>query len=956
MRPTVSTSSRWIGLRSELLDLSHTNGQVSYALRQNNRPQAVWSVQLRGVPKNLIRHYADNRREPPPFETTDKSKQQASDGQSWLLGLLRKTFSRSGPENRPWEVRREGDEAEGYEPDAEWESLQVLSSLVRRIKTEIESGDAVEDLLEIEFELKEAIDDLIPRLAREEFPAVHVRLINEAWNFLYTPQLGNIAEYKGTEVVRSEDAARRHFSIDELKKLLFLVAQFPEVSEFHVELGRKIYQKLMQSMAVDDQAAQEQFTRFILLLSRNHADNEMLIAFNELLRILKHVDENTAAVLVSIINNISDERVQEVVVSRLFQNVFMDIGAFNIILQSAIEHEQRNIWRVYASIFSPEASGNSSLEPNLDTLELLFRYVVQDYESQESKQFMEGVKEALFDGSSEPSFDIMENQSLYRSYLTACIVSGHNDVGTKLFDLFSDSEMMPSLEPETWQVLAQWITYFDGNIEKLSGFFAKMNTFGVDTDVVTLNGVLRASQIGQTTIEFRDAVFALYQEYNVGLDTTSVGLRIRDRLRANLPLEAVAVFQRGVSEGLTWDYKTDDVKALFLMLQGLTTLEPFDGKLLTDMYLAVRVYVKSVDYKTRLSMAKVFITSGQIGNLRDLLKEEMGEEYKYHPDTFPELFDVLHTAVLNNYNAKSTWMIYGCLHKHFIPPYEAYLPILRHFGDLNMCEAMLEVFRHVRKGTETPPRRDMYSIVLRQFSRRAFSVGIDEVIMCYRLDLNIDPDIEMFNALLEACLTVDMSYMSYSLWQQIRLAAIGDQVDGLNRLPNSETFRLLMKIASRTNLGYAQALWQEFPKYPVQLTTEHYQYYVAALCEHGQYDQALSVATRAYELPEPQPTADSSEIPTSVADLIGVVYNYMPTDEHRNAVKEWATLVHPEAWDKVRFMIPELQTMELLGVNPDRDPLELARMKRVLEGRQKQLETESATTRPESSAQLPKPQ
>ncbi|KAK9245639.1 hypothetical protein V1506DRAFT_537508 [Lipomyces tetrasporus] len=929
-------------------------GHANYSIPLESLRSSVTRSRITSLAINSCRGYGTSQdsKESPPFDSTGRDSQIYSN-EFWLQKIVRRLFLRGNTASGPWETRRTAGVPQGYEPDTEWESLQLLSNLIRKVKTEVSPGEETSELHDIEFQLKTAVDDLLPRLAKEELPVVHVRLIDEAWKILYTPKIGNFADSDETVIIRSADIPRQRFNREELNKLLQHIVRYEHSSQYHVELGRKVFQELMR-MTTGQKEAQEQFMLFVLLLSRNKADKEMLIAYNELLRILQSVDENMAVSLVSIINNVSDEKVQEVLVSRLFCTNCLDIGAFNVILQAAIENEQRNIWAIYNQVVLHAEETNMLLHPNLDTYELLFRYVVKDYEAEQSVSFMAHAKEVLFDESQVPAFEVIDNQALYRSYLTACIVSGDTASAARIASFFKDDELLPHLDGETWRVLAQWVTYRSQEVSRINELLREMNSYGYGTDIATLNGIMRASQFGTSAEDFRNAVFGLYELYNVKLDTNAVGMRIRDRVRSGKPLQAVAVFKRGVNEGLTWDLKIDDMKALFVMLEGLAAAENFDPEVLVEMYVAVRLYVSSVDYPTRLAMAKTFVDHGEVGNLRDLLKEEMGDSYyKYLPDAFPELYDLLHRAVLDTYTGDAAWMLYGCIHSHFIPSYESYLPIMRHFCELDYCEAALELFRHVRKGTDTPPQKDMYTLAFRQFARRNFVSGINELFHCYKVDLNIDPDIELFNAMLEACSPSSHDYLSYTLWQQIRLNAAAHPTEVIHQ-PNTETLRLLLKVASHTGAGYADLLWEEFEKYSVPLTAEHFKYYIAAHCEANNFDKAFQIATRMFDLALPEPEPDSSEdISATVGDAISVLYNYIESEDMRKQVEEWATLVHPQEWKKVKRIGPLMQRLDIRGYNIFSNPLEQARLEKVRQGMLASSQ-EYSGSRPMTRAELPK--
>ncbi|KAK9379157.1 uncharacterized protein V2V93DRAFT_374137 [Kockiozyma suomiensis] len=908
----------------------------SYHLRSGSNRRLIQLI-------SISRAYAT---EPPPFDSGDtSSKHPNQSGSSWISKIFRSNSSNH--DSVAWESRRvssTGDEAKsGYEPDAEWEALQRLSNLIRKVKSDLLDSDDLDALHEIEYEIKDAVDELISRLAKEELPVVHARLIEEAWKILYTPQLGRVDESSSTDLVG--DSNRLLFNKKQLKRLLYLIVRFDQRSDYHVVLGRKVYEKLMHEVTASDSGeAQEQFMLFVLLLSRNKADNEMLTAFDELLRILNSIDESMAIALVSIVNNVTDSKVQEILVSRLFEIEALDIGAFNVILQAAVESNQRNVWQIYDKVLGNPSSVSPSLLPNLDTYELLFRYVVKAHEPQRSAIFMKDVKDVIFDttedGALIPTYDILQNQELYRSYMTACIIADDTKTASVIAVLFDDDGVKPHLEAATWDVWAQWIAYSTCSITQIDALFNKMAEYGYQVTTSSLNGVFRASQVSRnnrvTNRQFCDEVFGLFKAYSVPHDNTSISLRLRDRVAFGDVDAAISSFKIAAQEGLSWDPKTDDMKALFMMLEALAILPDaeFNVALLVELYLAVRVYVDSVDYVTRLAIVKALIKHGEIGTLQDFLKEEMGESFKYEPSTFKELYDVLREAVLESTSSDAAWMMYGCIHAHFIADYETNLIAMRKFCDLGYSEAALELFRHVRKHSSSPPQRDMYSVILRGFARQHYRPGIREVLMCYKIDVNIDPDIELFNAILEASNAILDSYYTYHIWQQMSFSATSrDTAANIDRLPTSETFRLLMRMASMTGAGYADHLWDDFLRFPdVPITLEVVKFYVAAHLESGTRGKAFNIAavfmprvvkrlegmnivkTEAKEARNPV-YYPSSERETTVTDIIEVLFNYVPAHE-KKIVQEWAMREYPEEFKNIRLWDFEVQRLDLYDVLP----------------------------------------
>ncbi|KAK7202501.1 hypothetical protein BZA70DRAFT_313219 [Myxozyma melibiosi] len=884
--------------------------------------------------------------DPPPFDSGDRAANNPKQlRKSWFSKLFQ---DKKPATDSSWETRRSAADGskEGYEPDAEWEALQRLSSLIRKVKSELASTDDIEALTEVEFDIKDAVSDLISKLAMHELPVVHTRLIEEAWKILYTPQIGRVQETDLKDLVDAKDVKRLHFDTEELKRLLRLIVRFDQRSDYHVVLGRKVYEALMREIPINNQAeAQEQFMLFVLLLSRNKADNEMLLAFDQLLQKLDSIDEGIAVALVSIINNITDPKIQEILVSRLCDIEALDIGAFNIVLQAAVEGGQRNVWSIY-----DKTLGNESylLLPSLDTYELLFRYIVKGFEPERSEAFMKDVKDVMFstrnDGVLIATYDVLQNQELYRSYLTACIVVDDKKAAEVIAALFESDGIRENLDPETWDVWAQWIAYSKFSVDEVVKVFDAMAEYGYRVTTATLNGVLRASQVsvqnGMATSQFCDDVFSLFKSYEAPIDNTSVSLRIRDRLYAGDVKAAIAAFKLGTKEGLTWNVKTDDMKALFMILESLAshTSAEFDASILVELYMAIRVYVNSVDYTTRLAVVKAFIYHGEIGTLQDFLNEEMGESYRFPPSSFPELYSALREAVLESNSSDAAWMLYECLHMHFIPDYNTYLASIKKFCDLDYPEAALELFRHVRLHTDTPPQRDMYSVILRGFSRRFYRSGIKEVLMCYKIDLNIEPDTELFNAILEASNTDLDAYYTYHIWQQMSFAATSrDSSSGLDRQPNTETFRLLMRMASLAGAGYADHLWDDFQYFAnVPITLEVVKFYVVAHLQSGTRGKALNIAAvfmprilerlealknqeenswQSSESDSVSPFYSSSEKETTVTEIIELLYNYV-TPKEKEIIQAWALKAYPEEFKKIRLWDFEAQKLELYDILP----------------------------------------
>ncbi|KAK9461874.1 uncharacterized protein V1516DRAFT_673206 [Lipomyces oligophaga] len=836
-----------------------------------------------------------------------------------------------------WAARGTDELQDGYIPDSEWEALQELSALIRRLKADVENS-AFDHFEEVEYEIKAAVDKVITNLPSEDLPEVHVRLISEAWKLLYNPRIGTASEPETSEetsIVTLEEAPRSVFSKDELKKILTLLAKHHSMSEYHILLGRVVYTNLMQFFTEDNIEVQEIFTTYIYLLSHNKADAEMILAFTELLRVVKQLSETTTIALVTIISTVSNEKIQKILVALLFNAKVLDIGSFNIILQAALERDSTNLWDLCTRVlgFSPQYGFRGALEPSIDTYELLFRYVAKGVEPQKSAEFMKVARQIMFETDVEvPAYPIGEFQSLYRSYLTACLVVHDRDSGNLLAKFFNDDDVLPLLDVDTWNVWIQWVASF-GKIELVRKQLQLAAEHEIELSTDLLNGIMRASQFGQDNAKFRNAIFTLFDQYSVPLNAASVSLRIRDRLLAKDVRGAIHIFNRSKSEGISWDPKEDDVAALFMMLDSVAKLSSneFDAIVLTELYMNVRLFVNHVDYPTRLSIATAFLKHAEFSTLSDFLDQEMGE-FQFEPSAFIELYDSLLTAIIESNSYRDAFSVLATLRKHFVIKYESYSPLIIKFSRLDHPKDGLELFRHLRKSTKTPPQRDVYAASLRAFARSKYNAGIEELMLCYQLDLNVDPDIEMFNALLEASAQIRDEYYAYTVWQQIRMAdsadSVKDLVSGkvLDRHPNSETFSLLLRVAAyKSGGGFADELWQQFGTYPdIPITLEHYKFLVAAHAGFASYDKAFRILNRVYQRdphipPATSPYFKSTERETTIAQVIEVLYNMLSRGDappwYQQALEKWAKEKWPEEWAKVRKMPYFLQELDLSEMN-----------------------------------------
>ncbi|KAK9472605.1 uncharacterized protein V1510DRAFT_403224 [Dipodascopsis tothii] len=807
--------------------------------------------------------------------------------------------------NSEWQRRavdRTADEGYYY-PDSEWELIQSVRSIVRRATAPAEGTElVVEDTTEQD--LAAAVTALVDGAGGVLRPE-QVRALAQAWPLLYSARLAGSVASAVPETIGG--GAAGPLSADVLRKALGQVAAYEEPSAVHLALARRVHSELARRVQGD--ARHEAFVLYLGTLLKNKQYAEVVSAFDQLLAGLPALTEAAAVHLVTIFNHLNDDQVQDGLVMRLFMKPrFESVAAFNVVLQAAIESGQKRVWKVYRKVLLAGNTRGSTalvpdrrpaagaLAPDLDTYELLLRHVVAQPDSNEARKFVRDAERVLLDGGA-PTYDVLECEALYRSWLVAAMATANGELGGRLAALLrADAD---SLDAESWQTLAQWAAFADGVAGAAAGL-DELVARGLPAGTDALNGVFNAGRLNPAhSPAERDAIYALYDERRVPVDANTVALRIRERIAAGDVAGAVAAFARGRAHGLVWDRGAQDVRAVFMLFDEMCRQQPFDGDTLLTFYVNVKPTLGRVDYATRLAMVRALLMNARMEDVRLLLIHEMGEDTKYPLEAFPELYDVLNRFVLETADYTHAWAAYACIQRHFVPPYDAYGPVMRRFCQIGYPEGALQLFRHLRKGTATPPDRDVFTLLFRQFARSGFVEGIDELMVCFKVDLNIDTDITLFNALLEARAASSHFTDVIQLWRQIQLAQ-GQSPDGLDRQPNAETFAVLLRASVVGGAGMAQQIWAQMDQYAVAPTAQHYQFYVQSLCFSGYYKRALKAVQEMELLPQPEPAADSAEKKLGREDVLESLYNWTFLRERKDDVELWALEAHPDEWTRLK--------------------------------------------------------
>ncbi|KAI8583542.1 hypothetical protein K450DRAFT_221666 [Umbelopsis ramanniana AG] len=216
----------------------------------------------------------------------------------------------------------------------------------------------------------------------------------------------------------------------------------------------------------------------------------------------------------------------------------------------------------------------------------------------------------------------------------------------------------------------------------------------------------------------------------------------------------------------------------------------------------------------------------------------------------------------------------------------------RHFidGDDHGSAALataLALFTDMRQ-LQIRPNAHTYTTLLNAAAKHQDDLALEQIHKLIKMDLYLDPDIAIYNGLMNAYNRIGQGHEVVQIWDTLSLSSTPTQDKNIDQASVS----IVLDSCAHNGYGYkAQQIWDSLKRYQFPLNTNNYNSYIEALCrmkgEEG-WEQAYAIAQKEM-IPQTSQRSDSG-IPIdtkTVNTLISFARKKGFSEERIQQVIEW---------------------------------------------------------------------
>ncbi|GME96144.1 unnamed protein product [Ambrosiozyma monospora] len=223
---------------------------------------------------------------------------------------------------------------------------------------------------------------------------------------------------------------------------------------------------------------------------------------------------------------------------------------------------------------------------------------------------------------------------------------------------------------------------------------------------------------------------------------------------------------------------------------------------------------------------------------------EIPEGTKYSVEKYQDIFDEFNRYILNTYkNAEDNWLLIEFLEENFDVPYDCYLQYMNFWAGAEKPDRVMRIFAKMKKlskeGKLPPPDETVYWFLFKCFSKFKYESGIFKLHLSMKMDLAINVDIKLLNAVMEAYASLEDPFKTRDVFN---LALSMPKSIGLNE----ESAYWMLKSLKFGSLYHVDDFYYNLSGYEVELTPQLFREYLIANCYFEQFGTAMKKLVRTF--------------------------------------------------------------------------------------------------------------
>ncbi|OBA13895.1 uncharacterized protein OGAPODRAFT_14904 [Ogataea polymorpha] len=435
-------------------------------------------------------------------------------------------------------------------------------------------------------------------------------------------------------------------------------------------------------------------------------------------------------------------------------------------------------------------------------------------------------------------------------------------------------------------------------------------------DTATLNYVVGACCYSEKSLDFVKAITDFFEsEYTVTPTAETYAALIEHQLDVGKCKEALELFEGSLEQPIEWGEEENSIFApvLFRLLEMYSRNSDDDVTLKVILYKRIKNYGYSLNKAALRAMIDMFLEQDCAGDAMELFHREVVEHSKderqsvtkYEP-IFESFYEYSTTAEAST---TRNWHVYEFLHENFIIPYDKYYRLMEYFISHNEPRRALKMFANLKALSKeakiAPPNEDVYIYLFRSFARCKFVEGVQKLHLGAKMDLAINMDIRLLNAIMEGYCAIEDSF---KVRDAFHIAYSLPKSRGLN----AESCYWMLRSLRGYTLKHVTDFYTSLSAYDVLADPRIFGEYLIAHCSFGKYETALRVLEENFH-------SDGGHLIDR--RVLRDMYNWCVDRDVRTNFERFATRHYPALWLELK-QSGELSSTENEpldeGYNPER--------------------------------------
>ncbi|KAG7887220.1 hypothetical protein KL936_004380 [Ogataea polymorpha] len=435
-------------------------------------------------------------------------------------------------------------------------------------------------------------------------------------------------------------------------------------------------------------------------------------------------------------------------------------------------------------------------------------------------------------------------------------------------------------------------------------------------DTATLNYVVGACCFSEKSLDFVKAITDFFEsEYTVTPTAETYAALIEHQLDVGKCKEALELFEGSLEEPIEWGEEENSIFApvLFRLLEMYSRNSDDDVTLKVILYKRIKNYGYSLNKAALRAMIDMFLEQDCAGDAMELFHREVVEHSKDDRQSVTKYEPIFESFYKYSTTAEASttrnWHVYEFLHENFIIPYDKYYRLMEYFISHNEPRRALKMFANLKALSKeakiAPPNEDVYIYLFRSFARCKFVEGVQKLHLGAKMDLAINMDIRLLNAIMEGYCAIEDSF---KVRDAFHIAYSLPKSRGLN----AESCYWMLRSLRGYTLKHVTDFYTSLSAYDVLADPRIFGEYLIAHCSFGKYETALRVLEENFH-------SDGGHLIDR--RVLRDMYNWCVDRDVRANFERFATRHYPALWLELK-QSGELSSTENEpldeGYNPER--------------------------------------